>query len=214
GDGISPLSLSVLDRMGVASAVEAAGSWRIDGIRVHAPSGAFLQNRKGTVQSSGRSHGLVVPRNRFDHVLVEHVRRHRRVRVVEGFAVQEVLLERGLARGVRGGDGRVFLGKVLVGADGVFSVVARSLGLQDTSSAHRACGMRAYFEDVPGVDEFLRIDYEAAMLPGYTWLFPTGEGRANVGILTFDRYQSPNKTRERFERQVRGEGRLARLLRA
>src|SRR5262249_29085473 len=51
GDGISPLSLSVLDRMGVASAVEAAGSWRIDGIRVHAPSGAFLQNRKGTVQS-------------------------------------------------------------------------------------------------------------------------------------------------------------------
>jgi flavin-dependent dehydrogenase len=63
------------------------------------------------------------------------------------------------------------------------------------------------------MDEFLRIDYEAAMLPGYTWLFPAGAGRANVGILTFDRYQSPQQTRERFERQVRGSGRLAQSLR-
>ncbi len=71
-----------------------------------------------------------------------------------------------------------------MGADGAYSVVARSLGMQQLRPKNYAGGLRAYYEGVTGFHErhFMEIHFIDGHMPGYFWIFPLGDGRANVGV--------------------------------
>ena len=57
---------------------------------------------------------------------------------------------------------------------------------QSTPSApprrDRFIGSRSYFANVDGPEEQLDLLFDGSCLPGYYWLFPTGNGEANVGL--------------------------------
>src|SRR5581483_3748225 len=108
GEYLSPEGSRILDRLGVLKAVEAAGARPLRGMRITAPDGTHLvadYPRDGRWRGY-RDHALAVPRRRFDAVLVERAR--------------------GLPLTARGGL-RV-TDRLVVGADGRASVVARRLG--------------------------------------------------------------------------------------
>jgi flavin-dependent dehydrogenase len=72
---------------------------------------------------------------------------------------------------------------VIVGADGAMSRVAEIAGLVDPRRALWGFAVRAYRDaaiEVPHI-MFWTATPRAAF-PGYGWVFPAGEGRANIGI--------------------------------
>ena len=58
--------------------------------------------------------------------------------------------------------------------------------------------MRAYFDNVKGLNNCIEIHYDEAILPGYGWIFPTGEGKANVGVGVFNRFMGTKGIKNLF----------------
>lgn len=119
--------------------------------------------------------------------------------VVCGASFQQAVVE-----GVLGGEGgaRGILARVdgaavelpaavVVGADGVNSVVGRALrGRCRHLPRHRALALRGYISGLaldPGEVEFY---FYREILPGYAWIFPLGDNRANIGLgMRLDHYR-------------------------
>ncbi|MGH7370748.1 MAG: NAD(P)/FAD-dependent oxidoreductase, partial [Candidatus Methylomirabilales bacterium] len=69
GEYVSPGCLSILDRLGLLSALEALGPQSIRGMRIVAPGGTVLT---GVYPGNGTaSHGYSLPRYRFDALLFD-----------------------------------------------------------------------------------------------------------------------------------------------
>ncbi len=74
--------------------------------------------------------------------------------------------------------------KVVVGAGGTASLTARKLARQKIQSQHLFAGLRMYYENVSEMhpQNFIELHFIPEALPGYLWIFPLPNNRANVGI--------------------------------
>ncbi|NLD19537.1 MAG: geranylgeranyl reductase family protein [Clostridiales bacterium] len=123
--------------------------------------------------------------------------------VWQGCQVTDVIEEEGFARGVkiryRGCETEV-RSKLVIGADGATSQVAKSLGVMKEKSSGRGYGQRAYFKGVklskvlaPGqYDAYGVFCFDELVKPCYFWAVPVGrtgveEGYCNVGMMVYDR---------------------------
>jgi geranylgeranyl reductase family protein len=186
GDGLSPPAIDILERMGVTKRIERSNPWRIDGVEFISPAGKKLRTEFRCVEGI-RDHSYVLPRRDLDFVLFQHLRENSNADIVESCDVRDLSYEGDDVSGIRVDteDGpKKFIGKVIVGADGVHSVIARKFFSLDTDPKHMVLAVRAYFEKVDGLDRFIEIHCEKSILPGYGWVFPTGQDSANVGVGT------------------------------
>jgi geranylgeranyl reductase family protein len=164
GDGIAAAALDVLAGLGVPDPV--AGFPPLPALRLAAPGGAEVSRPLPRP-------AYTVPRRVFDARLVAaavaagaELRRH---------TVRDVV-ERGDAVVV---DGAV-AARAVVGADGAGSVVRRALGYPGNPPGHLALAIRGYAA-VPAAPAEQLIVTSAPQWPAYAWLFPIGDGTANVG---------------------------------
>jgi geranylgeranyl reductase family protein len=131
--------------------------------------------------------GFVIRRQLFDHFMFEQARSAADA-CLEGFKVEDVLIEDGRVCGVRGRqEGQTepceFRGHIVLGADGYKSVVARKMGLYDAERSHSIVALRQYHAHVKGfADDQIELHYVEDVIPGYFWMFPLESGYANVGI--------------------------------
>ena len=72
--------------------------------------------------------------------------------------------------------------RLLLGADGSNSMVARTLRGGAPPGRDRITAVRAYFDDVEGPDGQGDIWFRSDTFPGYHWLFPAAGGSANLGV--------------------------------
>jgi flavin-dependent dehydrogenase len=143
------------------------------------PGGKLLDAELPQQLFGGR--GLVVPRQVLDEHLIRHaVRAGAQLR--EGVLVEQVSTSEQGAQ-VRCKGGETLDADVVLGCDGSPSVVRRSLGAPTFPPEHCAFAVRAYYENVsfsrPHAFGFF---WERELLPGYAWIFPLPDGRANVGV--------------------------------
>ena len=153
GEYMSPEAVGVLDRLGVLPAVEAAPHRKLRGILVHSYDGT---RSRGTYRPLGpysppRPYGIAIRRVIFDEILFRHAASRPSVTAVEGFRVDRLLREGDRVVGVEGPRGR-FTAPLVVGADGVRSVVARELGLSAPAKDFERFAVSAFFEGVPHED--------------------------------------------------------------
>jgi geranylgeranyl reductase family protein len=127
----------------------------------------------------------VVPRIELDAALVDHARA-RDVELREHAAVTALEDDGGDYR-VTLADGSAVHARWLVAADGHYSPTRKLLdgadgGRADLGPARRTSwhAFRQYFTGVD--DRRLWVLFEEDFLPGYAWVFPVGDGRANVGF--------------------------------
>jgi menaquinone-9 beta-reductase len=175
---LSPESTRVLERLGkdVLAAVEAAAPAHLEGMKVVAPSGA-------EVVGKFERFSYALPRTRFDSIL-RGAAEAAAAEVVEGVKVEEVLYDGGavagvVARDVKTGAREAFRGKVIVGADGLRSVVARRLGPVYTLGPRRVA-FTAHVADVRGVRQFGEMHVGRT---GYVGLGPIGDGVTTVALV-------------------------------
>jgi menaquinone-9 beta-reductase len=126
GECLNPGAVAALERLGLLEAVRAAGARPVEGWVIRAPGGSFVGRFPRGLA------GLALSRRELDALLLDWAREGG-AEVREGVRVEDVLEEGGRVVGVRGraGDGEgVEVGaRVVVGADGLRSVVTRRLGL-------------------------------------------------------------------------------------
>lgn len=131
-------------------------------------------------------YGYVLERRIFDRVLAERAALAGAHVVVKTSAVG-LLREGGAVRGVRlrsAWGERDVAATVVIGADGVESQVGHWAGLDTTLLARDLMSCAQFY--LVGIDidpecNYFFIGYEIAP-GGYAWVFPKGEGCANVGL--------------------------------
>lgn len=169
---LSPASSRVLERLGggILEAVAAASPGRLSGMTVVAPSGRAMVGRFG-----GRT-SFALPRTRFDAILRDAAEAAG-ADVREGVKVEALVYDRGAVGGVVGRD--TYRARVVVGADGLRSVVARRLGPIRTSPPRRVA-FTAHVAGVRGVEDLGEMHVGRA---GYVGLGPIGGGVTTVALV-------------------------------
>lgn len=185
GDAISGKSVDVLRRLDLLEAVTQVpqvGSW---GVTFGGPYGDTVAIPFTKMLDQPVPPGFVCARTVFDHVLFEKAAASG-AEVWTEAAVEKVTYEPdGVTVTVnRAGHKTAVRGALVVGADGAYSVVARSLGMDQLNEAHYCAGVRAYYEGVTGFHarNHVELHFTSAAIPGYFWIFPMADGRANVGV--------------------------------
>lgn len=126
--------------------------------------------------------GYIMPRYDFDHLLFQHAVSQPRVEAFSESPIKQV--QRTSDAVTVSTHDRQLQGKAIVGADGANSVVNRYLGHNAMDKTAHAAGLRVYYEGVQQFSEGHHVElyFFKDILPGYLWVFPLTEGRANVGI--------------------------------
>jgi flavin-dependent dehydrogenase len=152
---------------------------------VRAPAGALVHGEYEAAHGwrGFRDRGLTVQRTVLDPILLDRARAAG-ARVREGAKVSDVVRDAGgRATGVRiaeGGEARVVEARLVVGADGLRSIVARRLGLARTSRWPRRLGLVAHFRGVQGVGELGEMHVER---DGFVGIADVGDGLANTALV-------------------------------
>lgn len=183
---LSPQASRLLDAMGVLDAVEAAGAAQLSGMRIRAPDGTTFEGR--FVAEHGfrayRERGLALPRITLDAILLAAAR-SAGAQVLEGWKVGDLL---------RGGDGRIIgvrgvdaqrrtaelPAKVVIGADGLRSIVGRRLGVMRRSRRIERFAFVAHFTGVDGIGDQGEMHVSDE---GYVGLADVGLGVTNVALV-------------------------------
>lgn len=220
---LSPQASRVLADMGCLDALESRGVW-LRGMVVRSPDGTVA--RGDYVGAHGfralRDGGLSIRRDVLDSALLDSARGAGAV-VHEGTHVADVARDqRGRAGGVVLRDGRVIHARLVVGADGLRSIVARRLALARASRWPRRVSLVAHYREVAGVtdygemhverDGFVGIADVGAGLTTVAAVFPTSRGRE----IARDRHRfldewlaSRPQLRDRFRYAHRADGVVA-----
>jgi menaquinone-9 beta-reductase len=126
--------------------------------------------------------GFVCRRYDFDNFLFGKLKDHPDIHVFEGEHITRVVSDNDhiLAKTAR----HEFRGKVIAGADGVHSVVKKSLQPSPVDNKHFCVGIRGYYENVAGLhpENYIELVFLKNLLPGYFWIFPSSGGLVNAGF--------------------------------
>ena len=172
GDGLTTAALDRLERLGVP--VPGLGAEPVRSVVVVAPDHWQVEL---PLPESGW-HATVVERAILDAALVDRARAVG-VAVHEGVSVDEVGVGAD-AVWVRTSDGTEWQVPFVVAADGHYSSVRRLTARAVEADLGAWHAVRQYFGRV--ADPRLWVLFERDLLPGYAWVFPLPDGRANVGF--------------------------------
>lgn len=175
GDGLTTLALRELERLQFDPAT--VGDWfDVGGAALRSPSGreVFVP-----LDGPGR-YAAVAPRLQLDNALIELAR-------AVGVDVRDGVSFDSLTelddRVVVSAESLTISARYLVAADGMWSPVRKSLGLNEKGYLGEWHGFRQYATGVTGTAaEQLHVWFEEDLLPGYAWSFPLPNGRANIGF--------------------------------
>lgn len=177
GEYTSPETGRVLERLGALKAVEDAGARPLRQMRVLSPAGHSF-----TMDYGEGPHVIATPRRILDATLVEHARRCG-AEMRERAKVEAVTMRDGRAGGVlvreKGGT-REEQARLVVGADGVHSVVVRSLGVSAPLRWPQNLGLVAHYRGYNGLEAWGEMHVSAR---GYAGLAPQSGGLLNVGLV-------------------------------
>jgi len=183
---LSPETTRLLDALspGVLAAVERAAPARLYGMKVVAPDGTAMVGRFAANHRwpSPRPYGYALPRTVLDTIL-RRAAEDAGAQVWEGTAVEDLLFDGCAVTGVRvrteDGQRTAVSCRVVVGADGLRSVVARRLGLH-RAGLPRRIAFAAHVTDVAGLEEQGEMHVGPA---GYVGMGPIGHGEATVALV-------------------------------
>lgn len=187
GDALSGKVMRALERLdaGLAVAVKrdahALPSW---GVVFVAPSGRALRVPFTRETGMGDAPGAILPRLDFDNLLFQHVKQAAGITVLEETAARTYTrLDTGWRIDLGIGNDALHC-ELIIDASGANSAFARHVAGLLMDPRHHAAGVRAYYSGVKDLDPqgFIELLFLKDLLPGYLWVFPLPDGRANVGL--------------------------------
>lgn len=182
GDSVSPEAWRLLAALGASDEVRALGPQALLGMRLVAPDGTGFHGD----YDGGRRPGFAVRRAAFDAALLERAR-GAGVEVREGLRVDELIRSNGGIGGVRlrpAGDppeaAESLPARLVVGADGRRSVVARALRLLHEHRRLRKFAVRGYWKGIEALEQRGEMHVGSG---GYCGIAPLSARSANVAFV-------------------------------
>lgn len=195
GDGLTPRAVHQLAQMGLEPTV-AANAHRYSGLRAFG-FGASLE-LNWPEHPVFPNYGYTITRFNLDGLVAEGAVHHGAVLLngVEALGLLDPVDSSGDAlRSASGvvvkdkhtGTSAEIRGRYVIIGDGQNSRLGRDLGTTRNRSWPMGMALRGYYtserHDEPWIDSHLDIrDPHGAVVPGYGWIFPLGDGRVNVGV--------------------------------
>ncbi len=187
GDGLSSGVMDILVQAGLEPEIEEAlqnGSfYPLTHMNLVSPAGKKLV--APLAEGNGNIKPCVARRTIFDTLLQRYALKMGAE--FQNFKVLHPLVEKGMVVGVevegQGGAKQQIEAKVVVGAEGVASPTAKSMRKENSyKDRHQAIAIRAYLEGIQIKPHQAEFFLYKEILPGYAWIFPIGENRANIGL--------------------------------
>jgi len=187
GDAISEKVLLELEALwpGVSTEISINPAFHPSyGVRFVAPDGADVHIPFKL--NSEKPAGYVVPRFTYDHFLAGKLDFsyttawwERRVANVSRSASGEIVVDY-----AEGNSTRQVTANLLIDASGERALVRKKLLKQPFHRNHFSAGLRSYYDGISGLHEqgYIELFFLKDAQPGYFWIFPQAEGRANVGL--------------------------------
>ena len=182
---LSPQTSRLLEDIGVLAGIEGRGIW-LRGMVVRAPNGCIARGDYAATHGfrSSRDAGLSIRREILDDALITKAREAGAM-VVEHTRVTDVLRDgSGRVRGVqlqdRAGRPKRAHGDLVVGADGLRSVVARRLGLWRRARWPNRLSLVAHYHGVGGVGDYGEMPVET---DGFVGIAAVGDGVTTVAAV-------------------------------
>ncbi|CAN5482699.1 geranylgeranyl reductase family protein [soil metagenome] len=187
GDAISGKSVDVMRRLDIIDSL-AQHEAQVDcwGITFSGPYGDEASIPFTKDVNRAIAPGYVCDRVTFDNLVLQAaIEAGAEVRT--GARVTGLVMDGERATGVtvkKGTSEETIRAPIVVGADGAYSVVVRGLGMDQLNENHYCAGLRWYWSGVTGFNEgnYIEIHFVEEAIPGYFWIFPMADGRANVGV--------------------------------
>jgi geranylgeranyl reductase family protein len=207
GDGLTPRSVRQLEDMGLGD--DLSRYHRFEGLRALA-YGRELLLRWPKHPDYGE-YGYVITRAELDALVARRAEKAGAT-LLEGC---EAIAPLGAGAGSGGpaagavvserssGTSHDVAARIVIVADGSNSRFGRALGASRDRTIPQGMAIRGYFSsprhDETWIESHLDLrDETGAVIPGYGWVFPLGDGRVNVGIgivSSFERWKSMNTSR-------------------
>ncbi|MBC7897086.1 MAG: NAD(P)/FAD-dependent oxidoreductase, partial [Cytophagaceae bacterium] len=178
---LSPQATRVLDELGALPAIEAAAPAQLAGMRITAPDGtSFLgEFAAGHGFRGFRDRGLAIRRTILDAILVDRARAAG-AEVREGVAVRDLLRDGDAICGIITSGNATLRAPLVIGADGLHSIVARRLGLARVGRWPRRYALVTHYRGVADIG----AHGEMHVYPeGYLGLADVGHGLTNVAVV-------------------------------
>ncbi|KAA3662837.1 MAG: NAD(P)/FAD-dependent oxidoreductase [Chloroflexi bacterium] len=187
GDAVPSGAIETLGKLGMADKIAQSVSrgelYPLEQMYLASPKGHELV-ATFTKGNNGEA-SYVAPRLYFDALIQQHaidsgaefVQAH----------VKEPVVENGRITGIQArinDSTETIPAKMVIGADGVTSVITRTMRPKQNQHVdkHRAVALRAYIEDIEEMPKTVEFYMYDEILPGYAWIFPTGNHTANIGL--------------------------------
>jgi geranylgeranyl reductase family protein len=173
---VSPGGVAILERIGVLKRIHEQNSGRLlRGMRIRAPGGDCH-----LVEYGDRRKALSVSRLVLDAALLDKARECG-AQVRENYRVRDVWITNKRAHGVIGPEGEQLEAELVVGADGLNSIVARAMGVRGRPVWPRRLGLVAHYSGVDWPEDY------GWMLVGprdYVGVAPLdNDGQVTVGLV-------------------------------
>lgn len=175
GDGLVPRALPVLAEMGLLDTVLKQG-FKLDHLEVSSPAVRSVHFGIPPL-SHAPNYAVVLPRFELDNLLLQQAIQSG-ADFRGGAHVQEIRPH------IAGVDimipqGETIRSTLAVIATGANTSLLSRVGLNPPKP--NIVAARAYFEDIPNLPPHFQFRFDGVVLPGYGWIFPTGESSANIG---------------------------------
>lgn len=161
-------------------------AYPVDGLSFFSPKGhrldLFLSDEHKVTEGNLKNPGYVSKRLDFDNFLLAPLRKYENVFVFENCEVKQIDFQE--EKVVINCADRKIEARLVLGADGANSILARKLWRGKIDRAHYSAGLRQYFRNVKfkGEKQLIELHFLPEILPGYFWIFPMADNVANVGI--------------------------------
>lgn len=158
-------------------------SW---GVKFVAPNGKAIDIPfKSDISKETHAPGFISKRMDFDASLFNQLDKDYAT-VIEGAEAKDIIKHKDgieLSYTKDGSTNTLSNIKLIVGAEGDRSIVAKKLSNIKKENDHYCAGIRAYYTGVTELHEqnFIELHFLEELLPGYFWIFPLPNGQANVG---------------------------------
>ena len=185
GDALSGKSVKILEELDLLQDLDKLDGAIVNRIIFGNPNHSECElHLNKSLNKRHISHGFVIPRKIFDNYLFKKASDVSNV--VCGFNVEDLIYNKSQVVGVKGksnkGIQKKYFGNIVLGADGPYSIVSRRTGLYNSDMNYTAVGLRCYYENVEDLTDQIELHYVNETIPGYFWIFPAGNKKANIGV--------------------------------
>ena len=185
GDALSGKSVKILEELDLLQDLDKLDGAIVNRIIFGNPNHSECElHLNKSLNKRHISHGFVIPRKIFDNYLFKKASDVSNV--VSGFKVEDLIYDKSQVVGVKGksnkGVQKKYFGNIVLGADGPYSIVSRRTGLYNSDMNYTAVGLRCYYENVEDLTDQIELHYVNETIPGYFWIFPAGNKKANIGV--------------------------------